>query len=107
MSFNYSHIRTMALAIGLTGLAAYTTVLLRGPQGIGALENKHEQIRMLEEENANLQRDLDAKREHIVRLQNDPATQELELRRRTKLQRPGETKFVLPDAQAHASIPAR
>lgn len=98
MPFNHSHIRTLAVAVGLTGLAAYTTVLLRGPQGIDALASKHQEIRQLEEQNANLERDLKAKLEYIDRLKNDPSTQEQEVRRRTKLQREGETQFVLPNA---------
>lgn len=40
-----------------------------------ALEEKRRQIRALEEENANLARDIEAKKERIDRLKNDPSTQ--------------------------------
>lgn len=97
--FNHSHVRTLVIAVALTGLAAYATMLLRGPQGLSALAEKHRQIRTIEEENANLERDIESKRQHIERLKHDPNTQEYEVRKRTKLQKEGETKFVLPDAQ--------
>lgn len=100
MLFNHSHLRTLAVAVGLAGLAAYTTVLLRGPQGLSALTEKHREIRVLEEQNADMERDLEAKRQKIQKLKHDPDTQEIEIRKRTKLQREGETKFVLPDAPA-------
>ena len=39
---------------------------------MSALEEKRRQIRMLEEENANLLRDIEAKKQRIERLKNDP-----------------------------------
>ena len=39
------------------------------------------------------------KKERIERLKNDPKEQELEIRRRLKLLRPGETSFILPEGQ--------
>jgi cell division protein FtsB len=90
-------IRPLATVAALTALGAYATIMLRGPQGLNALTAKHREIQTLEEQNANLRRDIDAKRERIGRLQHDPNTQELEIRKRMKMQREGETKFVLPD----------
>ena len=74
--------------------------MLRGPKGMSALTEKHREIQQLQEENANLQRDISAKQHRIEQLEHDPSTQELEVRKRMKMQREGETKFVLPDASA-------
>ena len=75
-------IRPVALVAALAGLAAYATIMLRGPQGLGALTGKHRQIHALEEQNADLRRDIAAKKERIGRLQHDATTQELEVRKR-------------------------
>ncbi len=98
-------LRPIAAVAALAGLAGYATIMLRGPQGLSALTEKHQQIRALEEENANLQRDIDAKRERIDHLKHDANTQEIEVRKRTKKQREGETKFVLPDAPSSNHSP--
>lgn len=91
-------LRPLAALAALVGLAAYATIMLRGPQGLSALAEKRREVRELEEKNANLMRDIEAKRQRIERLKHDRATQELEIRKRLKLQHPGETSFVLPDA---------
>jgi cell division protein FtsB len=70
---------------------------LRGPQGIPALMNKWREIRKLEEDNASLQRENDYRRDRIKKLQESPSEQELEIRKKLKLLRPGETSFILPD----------
>lgn len=72
--------------------------MLRGPQGLTALREKHREIQALEEQNADLAREIAAKRDRINRLKNDATTQELEIRKRMKMQRPGDTQFVLPDS---------
>lgn len=58
---------------------------------------------MLEEQNADLQRDIDAKKLRIERLKHDKSTQELEIRKRLKMDRPGDTVFVLPQGSKTAS----
>ncbi len=73
------YLRPLAAIAALIGLAAYATIMIRGPQGIRAWQEKRHQIEVLEEENANLQRDINAKKERIEKLKTDPATQELEL----------------------------
>jgi cell division protein FtsB len=95
-----SLLRPIAITAALAGLAAYATIMLRGPQGLSALTSKHHEIRQMEEQNADLQRDIQAKRDRIERLKHDPSTQELEVRKRMKMQLPGETKFIVPDASA-------
>lgn len=90
-------VRRAAYTAALGLMALYGYVALTGSQGIPALRAKWTEIRQLEEENANLKRDNEYKKGRIERLKNDPAEQELEIRKRLKLQRPGETTFILPE----------
>ena len=76
-----SYLRPIAALATLTALAAYAVIMLRGPQGLSALDEKQKQIRALEEENANLAREIEARKQHILRLDKDRATQVLELRK--------------------------
>jgi cell division protein FtsB len=76
-----SYLRPIAALATLTALAAYAAIMLRGPQGLSALQEKQKQIRTLEEENANLAREIEARKQHILRLDKDRATQILELRK--------------------------
>ena len=98
-----SLLRPLAVIAALAGLGAYATIMLRGPQGLGALESKHQEIRSLEEQNANLRRDIEEKRQRIERLKHDSGAQELEVRKRLKMQRPGDTQFIVPDPPNAAS----
>jgi cell division protein FtsB len=82
------------------GLAAYATIMLRGPQGLSALNEKRRQIRMLEEENANLSRDIETKKRRIDRLEHDPKTQEVEIEKRLGKVHPGSTEFKISGAPA-------
>lgn len=86
-------LRPLAALAALVGLAAYATIMWRGPQGLSALDEKRRQIRALEEENADLQRDLDAKKHRIERLKNDPKTQEVEIEKRLGRFPSGVTQF--------------
>ncbi len=92
-------LRRAAYSLALAIMAAYGYIALSGPRGIPALRMRWNEIRQLEEQNANLQRDNEYKKQRIERLKNDPAEQELEIRRRLKVQRPGETTFILPEGQ--------
>ena len=65
-----SVLRPIAAVAALVGLAAYATIMLRGPQGLSALAEKRHQIQLLEEENANLARDIEVKKQRIQRLEN-------------------------------------
>jgi hypothetical protein len=76
-----SFLRPIAALATLAGLAAYATIMLRGPQGLSALAEKRKQIRMIEEENANLARDVEERKKFIERLKTDPSAQELELQK--------------------------
>ena len=71
--------------------------MLRGPQGLSALAEKRRQIQLLEEENANLLRDIEAKKQCIERLKNDPKTQELEIQKRLGRIHSGDTQFKISE----------
>ena len=88
-------LRPLAALAALAGLAAYAMIMLRGPQGISALQERHSQIRALEEENANLMRDIEAKKQRIDRLKNDPSTQSVEVQKRLGKVPPGATEFKI------------
>lgn len=93
----------LAAIAALAGLAAYAMIMLRGPQGLSALEEKRQEIRSLEEQNANLQRDIDAKKQRIQRLKNDTELQELEIKQRTGMVHQGDTNFKIPGAEKPAA----
>ena len=100
-----SLLRPLTGLAALVALGAYAAIMLRGPQGLAALAEKRQQVRTLEEENANLRRDIEAKKLRIEKLRTDTTTQELEVRKRLKMQRPGETEFVLPpDAHTDSTV---
>src|SRR6202521_3283384 len=83
---------TVCLAVG------YLWIAMRGPQGLGELLEKREEIRQLEEQNAAMAREKERRRDHIRRLEDSRSEQEMEIRKQLKLLRPGETTFILPDA---------
>lgn len=91
-----SVLRILAAIAALAGLAAYATIMLRGPQGLSALEEKHRQIRTLEEQNANIQRDIEAKKRRIDSLTNDPSAQAVAVEKEQRKLHPGETRFDTP-----------
>lgn len=76
-------------------VASYAIFTLRGPTGIPGLIEKRRQIELLDKRNAALAQEIERKREHIQRLTNNPAEQELEIRQRLKLVRPDEKVYVL------------
>jgi cell division protein FtsB len=92
-----SSVRRVLILIGFAVVGAYGLAELRGPQGLPALRDKWDEIRQFEEENANLQRENDYRRDRIKKLESSPSEQELEIRKKLKLLRPGETSFILPE----------
>jgi cell division protein FtsB len=89
-------LRRAILLVVFALIGAYGLVELRSPQGIPALKQRWDEIRKLEEENANLQRENNYRRERIKKLESSVSEQELEIRKKLKLLRPGETSFILP-----------
>jgi cell division protein FtsB len=92
-----SSVRRLLILVAFAVVGAYGLAELRGPQGLPALKEKWDEIRQLEEENANLQRENDYRRDRIKKLESNPSEQELEIRKKLKLLRPGETSFILPE----------
>jgi cell division protein FtsB len=85
--------------VGAIGLAAaYGWIALRGPMGVEALLAKHREIRQLQENNQSIEIQNQRLRERIRRLKESPSEQDMEIRKQLKLQRPGETTFILPDS---------
>jgi cell division protein FtsB len=92
-----SSVRRALILIAFALIAVYGLRQLRGPQGLPSLREKWDQIRQFEEDNANLERENDYRRDRIKKLESSPSEQELEIRKKLKLLRPGETSFILPD----------
>ena len=90
-------VRRMVFLLVVAVVGVYGYLALRGPQGLPALREKWGEIRKLEEENANIQRENQYRRDRIKKLEESPSAQELEIRKKLKLVRPGETSFILPD----------
>ncbi len=96
-------IARFAYVIAFLAVASYSVVTLRGPRGVHALFERQAQIRLMEKRNAELDRDIERKREHIKRLGNNPSEQELEIRDRLKLVRPNEKVFITGPPEKTAS----
>lgn len=75
----------------------YAFFTLRGPQGIPALMQKRNEIRVLEKRNAELHREVEYRRQKINRLRENKSEQELEIRDQLNLVRPGEKVFIFQD----------
>ena len=84
-----------AYLIAFLSVVSYAFFTLRGPKGIPALLFKQRQIEEMEKRNASLAQENERMREHIQRLSDNPAEQELEIRQRLKLVHPGEKVYIL------------
>jgi cell division protein FtsB len=91
-----SFLRPVMFVCGLIALAAYASIMLRGPQGLAALQAKQNVVHQLEEQNATLTKEIDERKMLIDKLQHDRGTQERYVRERTGKTRPGDTSFVVP-----------
>jgi len=98
-----SYLRRAFIVTAFALMGAYALHQLRGPEGLPAVRERWDQIRRLEEQNAGLQRENDYRRERIRKLESSPSEQELEIRKKLKLLRPGETSFILPDQPKHST----
>ncbi len=94
-------IRRVVFLIVFALVGAYGYYSLRSPQGIPALRQRWGEIRQMEEQNAALERENDYRSARIKKLQQNPSEQELEIRKKLKLLRPGETSFILPEQTNH------
>jgi cell division protein FtsB len=85
----------LTFAIAFVAVCAYALVTLRGPGGVPALMEKKAQIQEMERRNEGLAKEIERKREHIKRLTENPAEQELEIRDRLKLVHPNEKVYII------------
>ena len=69
------------------------------PQGMHAWQDKQRQIQEMEKRNTALAREIEQKREHIDRLTDNPAEQEIEIRHRMKLVHPGEKIYIVGEPE--------
>ena len=88
-------LKRLGYTAAFLAVMGYAVVTLRGPKGIAGLVAKRQQIEQLEKRNAILAQENERLREHIQRLDDNPAQQELEIRQRLKLVKPGEKVFLL------------
>lgn len=95
--FQAGNRRTAYLLIA-GAVAAYGWIAIAGPQGLHALIEKRREIRELQEQNASMAVENQRRKDRIKRLEDSRSEQEMEIRKQLKLQRPGETTFILPDS---------
>jgi cell division protein FtsB len=86
-----------AYLVAFLVVATYAFVTLRGPHGIHALREKQRVIQEMEKRNSEAAKEIERMREHLQRLSDDPAEQELEIRQRLKLVHPGEKVYITGD----------
>ena len=96
MRFSFAR---LAYFLAFLAVVGYATVTLRGPRGLHALFEKKTEIRAMEERNERLAKEIERKREHIKRLADNPAEQELEIRDRLKLVNPKDKVFITGEPQ--------
>jgi septal ring factor EnvC (AmiA/AmiB activator) len=89
--------------IAAAALAVALFAGLKVPQSINALRDKHQRIRQLQGENADLAREVEARRKRIRELQENRSQQELELRRERKMLREDEKSVITPGQAAEPS----
>ena len=94
MKAPFARIAYLAAFLAVLSYAFFT---LRGPHGIPGLLEKQRQIRDMQQRNAELDKEIERKRDHIKRLADSPAQQELEIRERLKLVKPGEKVYITGD----------
>lgn len=90
-----SSVARICYAAAVLVAAGYALITLR--DGVPALIAKQKEIRLLEKDNAGLAREIESRRDRIQRLKQDQSEQELEIRQRLKLVRPGEKVFILQE----------
>ena len=82
-------------------LVGYAIVTLNGPHGVRALHEKQNLIEKMQKQNATEAKHIERIKEHIKRLDQNPAEQELEIRERLKLVHPNEKVFITGDPEKH------
>jgi cell division protein FtsB len=90
-------LRTVLSTGALVLAGGFMLFSLLGPNGIPMVLEKNRHVRALQEQNADLQRDLEQRRERIRSLSDSPSEQERQVREKLKLLKKDETTFVLQD----------
>jgi len=75
------------------------------PRGMHAWQDKQRQIQDMEKRNDGLAKQVERQKEYIILLKNNPAAQELEIRKRLKLLHPEEKQYITGDPEAPAQHP--
>ncbi|HEX3877752.1 MAG TPA: septum formation initiator family protein [Bryobacteraceae bacterium] len=74
--------------------ATYAFFTLRGPHGVPWLLEKQHEIQQIEDQNGKMDKEIERMRDHIKRLESNASEQELEIRERLKLVKPGEKVYI-------------
>ncbi len=98
-------IRKLSYAFLTLIIGAYAVFALRGPQGIPALIEKWDEVRRLEQDNAELQQKIREKRDRLKRLSERQDELELEMRKELNRVKEGEKTLILPEGP-EATTPA-
>jgi cell division protein FtsB len=89
--------RTIICTSALVAAGALAAFRLAGPSGIPMVLERRRQVRELQEQNADLRRSIEVRKERIRSLSGNPSDLDLEIRRGLRLQKKKETTFVLPE----------
>ena len=81
-------------------LVVVTYAFFAYPKGMQAWEEKKRQIQDMEKRNTALAQEVERKKDHVNRLKDNPAEQELEIRKRLKLLRPNEKSYIVGEPVA-------
>lgn len=76
------------------------------PQGMHSWQEKQRQIQEMEKRNDSLAKQVERQKDYINRLKSNPASQELEIRKRLKLLHPEEKVYIMGDSETPAPAPA-
>ena len=90
---------TVRFAYVIVFLAVVTYAFFAFPKGMHAWQEKQRQIQEMEKRNTSAAQEVERKKEHIKRLTDNPAEQELVIRQRLKLLHPDEKIYILGEPQ--------
>jgi cell division protein FtsB len=95
----YAIRRRVATALATMLVVGFGFHVVFGQNGLIAYEQKRADTKTLDGELKNLQRENDALKEHVDRLQSDPSAIEHQAREELHYTRPGEVIYTLPAAK--------
>jgi cell division protein FtsB len=87
----------IAVAAAALATICYGLVEFRSPQGYAAFLEKRSDVQRLKKENKAIEDDIANLEKRVDKLSTDPVAQELEIRKRNGLAKPGETVYLLQD----------